>query len=110
MILTFDLGNSDLVVGAFKDDDLVAIVRQNTDIYRSVDEYYYTIEKLLLSKKVDLDEINGAIISSVVPQITRVMQDSILLTFMVLHYLNLLLIAFCGIHLNTTQQYLQRVR
>ena len=74
MILTFDLGNSDLVVGAFKDDELVAIMRTNTDIYRSVDEYYYTIEKLLLSKKVDLDEITGAIISSVVPQLTRVMQ------------------------------------
>ena len=26
-MLTFDLGNSDLVVGAFKDDDLVAIVK-----------------------------------------------------------------------------------
>ena len=26
MILTFDLGNSDLVVGAFKDDELVAIM------------------------------------------------------------------------------------
>lgn len=74
MILTFDLGNSDLVVGAFKDDELVAIVRQNIDIYRSVDEYYYTIEKLLISKNVVLDEITGAIISSVVPQLNKVMQ------------------------------------
>lgn len=74
MILTFDLGNSDLVIGVFKDDLLMSVIRTNSDRYKSVDEYYYTIENLLISKKVDLDEIEGAIISSVVPPLTKVMQ------------------------------------
>ena len=45
MILTIDVGNTNIVIGAFKEDELVAHWRMTTNIYKSSDElgYLYTI-------------------------------------------------------------------
>lgn len=47
MILTVDMGNSDIVFGVFKNEALIATFRTSTLRYKSVDEYVNTIKELL---------------------------------------------------------------
>lgn len=77
MIITFDLGNSDLVLGVFKEDSLVAVMRTHADRFKSVDEYANTIKELLFSRNIAPSDVKGTIISSVVPELTRVLRGAI---------------------------------
>lgn len=77
MIITFDLGNSDLSFAVFKDNEMIASFRTSSDRYRSVDEYAKTIKELLFSKEITADQIDGTILSSVVPQLTKVVESAV---------------------------------
>lgn len=77
MIVAFDLGNSDLVVGAFKNDQLVATFRTRSDRYKSVDEFAYTLKELFFSKGLDSLDVRGAILASVVPELTKIIAATI---------------------------------
>ena len=77
MIITFDLGNSDLVLGAFENDSLIALMRTHADRFKSVDEYANTIKELLFSRNIEISAVKGTIISSVVPELTRVLRGAI---------------------------------
>ncbi len=77
MIVTFDLGNSDLVIGAFKDNHLVATFRTRSDRYKSVDEFTYTLKELFFSKGINSMDARGAILASVVPELTKVITATI---------------------------------
>ena len=77
MIVTFDLGNSDLSFAVFKGEELVASFRTSSDRQRSVDEYAKVIKELLFSKDIEIGEIKGSILSSVVPQLTRAVESAI---------------------------------
>ena len=77
MIIVFDLGNSDLSFAAYKDDKFVAAMRTSSDKRKSVDEFFNTIVSLLSSKGISLDEVEGTILSSVVPSLTRVVKTAI---------------------------------
>lgn len=77
MIVVFDLGNSDLSFGVFKDDHLIASFRTSSDRRRSVDEYANIIRGLLFSKGVNAEKVEGTILSSVVPQLSKVLSSAI---------------------------------
>jgi type III pantothenate kinase len=75
MLLTIDIGNTNLTLGLYKDDDLVAHWRLATDHARMPDEYGLQFQGLLENAKRDKSELTGICLASVVPQLTsRVVQ------------------------------------
>ena len=69
MLLAIDVGNTNLVVGVFKNDKLLESWRLATDNRRSADEYGTLIESMILREGIKTDDIDDIIISSVVPSL-----------------------------------------
>ena len=77
MILTIDVGNSNIVIGAVCDDEILFEARLRTDATKTSDEYCIDLKMLLEVYHVQPSQIEGAIIASVVPQVLNSMQTSI---------------------------------
>jgi type III pantothenate kinase len=67
MLLTVDVGNSHTVSGVFHNRKLVHQWRLKSDQDRTADELAIRYHSLFQMEKIDMDEITGFIISSVVP-------------------------------------------
>jgi len=67
MLLAVDVGNTNTVLGVFRDRDLIANWRLTTARDQTVDEYGILTRDLFTIAKLDPHEIRGVIISSVVP-------------------------------------------
>ncbi len=75
MILTIDVGNTNLTLGLYEGDKLGAHWRLATDHNRMPDEYGLQFLGLLQNAGKTLDDIKGVSLASVVPQLTsRVIQ------------------------------------
>ncbi len=70
MIITIDAGNSNVVVGVFRSDQLTHVWRLATDADRMPDEWWAILKPLGDADAVDLSDASGAIIASVVPRLT----------------------------------------
>ena len=68
MILVVDVGNTNITLGIFDKDKIMATFRMTTDIQRTSDEYGIFICEALRAKGVTT-KVEGVIISSVVPNI-----------------------------------------
>jgi type III pantothenate kinase len=77
MILTIDIGNTNIVIGGFSGDKLSFVARIATDASKTEDEYATKIRSVLTLHEVDRDGIEGAILSSVVPPLNTVMKKAI---------------------------------
>ena len=66
MILTIDIGNTNIVVGCCKDDKILFIERISTNQTATVLEYAVSIKNVLELNNIKPEEIEGSIISSVV--------------------------------------------
>ena len=77
MILTLDVGNSNIVLGGVRDDEILFEARLRTDATKTSDEYCIDLKMLLELYKVSSDDIEGSIIASVVPQVLNSMQTAI---------------------------------
>jgi type III pantothenate kinase len=69
MILVMDAGNTNIVIGVYRHDKLIADWRLSTDLKRTSDEYGALITQLFERNGLDRSEVKGVIISSVVPSI-----------------------------------------
>jgi type III pantothenate kinase len=67
MLLALDVGNSNTVLGVFRDNKLIANWRLTTARDRTIDEYGIQTRDLFTVAKLKPEEIGGVIISSVVP-------------------------------------------
>jgi type III pantothenate kinase len=67
MLLALDVGNTNTVLGVFRDKELVANWRLTTARDQTIDEYGILTRDLFTLAKLDPTDINGVIISSVVP-------------------------------------------
>lgn len=67
MILVVDVGNTNITFGVYKQKELVTTFRVTTKIPRTSDEYGNLICDLLQRNNVSVEEIEGSIIASVVP-------------------------------------------
>ena len=67
MILVIDVGNSSIMLGIFRGDQLEHHWRVATDRNKTDDEYGILIKSLFLDAKVYAHDIDGIIMSSVVP-------------------------------------------
>lgn len=69
MILVVDVGNTNIVLGVYDDDKLIADWRLSTDSKRTADEYGIQVSQLFINSELTAAQIEGVIISSVVPDI-----------------------------------------
>lgn len=69
MLLVIDVGNTNIVLGVYKDTELLDHWRISTDRQRTTDEYGVLIRELFYLNDLRADDINAIIISSVVPPV-----------------------------------------
>jgi type III pantothenate kinase len=67
MLLTIDVGNTNTVLGVFREEDLIANWRLTTARTQTVDEYGVLTRNLFSLAGLNKEMISGVIISSVVP-------------------------------------------
>ncbi len=76
MIICIDIGNTNIVLGIYKNDELLESFRLQTNIYQTVDEYGVKLRQLIDATNFKSENIEGIIISSVVPQIDRIIEKA----------------------------------
>ena len=74
MLLAFDVGNSNIVLGVFKDGELIQNWRLETDNNKSADEYGMVISQLFAYEGLDFKDVKDIIISTVVPSVLYTLQ------------------------------------
>ena len=75
MLLVFDVGNTNMVLGIYKNDELIKNWRLNTDKEKTSDEYGMIIKNLFQYDNIDMEEIEDVIISSVVPNVMHALEN-----------------------------------
>ncbi len=83
MLLTIDIGNTNVTLGVFSSGDMVKSWRLSTDIRRLSDEYSIQVNHLLSIENIDLAQIDDVAICSVVPPLTSVFESLALSLFKV---------------------------
>ncbi|UCE62804.1 MAG: type III pantothenate kinase, partial [Nitrospirota bacterium] len=74
MVLTIDLGNSQIVAGVFKDQQLHGVWRLATDQNKKAHEYGVLFSSQMAECGIHVNEICGCIMSSVVPPMTPIFE------------------------------------
>ena len=74
MLLAFDVGNTNIVLGVFKDSELIQNWRLETDPRKSADEYGMVINQLFAYEGLDVKDVEDIIISTVVPSVLYTLQ------------------------------------
>ncbi len=77
MILAIDMGNTNIVIGCIDDHQIYFIEYMSTDLSKTALEYAIGFKTVLELYKIDVKEIEGVIISSVVPPLVNVVKDAI---------------------------------
>ena len=75
MLLAIDVGNTNITMGVFEKAELVATWRMATDINKMPDEYAILLRNMLPLKDIQMENITGVSICSVVPPLTQVFQE-----------------------------------
>lgn len=78
MLLAFDVGNTNIVLGAYEGQELLTSWRFATDKAKSSDEYGMLINQLFQYEGLSLKDVDDVIISSVVPPIMYTLQHTAL--------------------------------
>ncbi|MFH1135628.1 MAG: type III pantothenate kinase [Pseudomonadota bacterium] len=74
MLLAIDVGNTNIVIGAFKGEKLVADWRIRTERDITVDELGMLMRNLFQSREMDFKKVKAIIISSVVPPMQNTLE------------------------------------
>ena len=69
MLLAIDIGNTNIVIGCIKDDEILFKARIATDRLRTSDQYGVEIKNMIEAFGVKVSQIDDCIISSVVPPV-----------------------------------------
>ncbi len=76
MVLLFDIGNTNIVLGLSVNEKICKTYRYMTSPTLTEDDYYQKIN-VSISRELALEKIEGAIISSVVPQLDHIFKNMI---------------------------------
>ncbi|MEG1633189.1 MAG: type III pantothenate kinase [Oscillospiraceae bacterium] len=79
MILAVDAGNTNVVLGCVENSEICGIARMESNRRKTEFEYAVNIERILALNGVAADQLEGAIISSVVPQLTDSLASAVLM-------------------------------
>ncbi len=74
MIFVIDIGNTNIKYGVFSGDELVASFRVASKKSSTADEYGIVVRDLLATCKIKKSEIEGVIMSSVIPQLNYTLE------------------------------------
>lgn len=77
MILAIDMGNTNIVIGCVDDNGILFEERLSTDLSKTELEYAIGFKTVLEIYKVEPQDIKGAIISSVVPQLVNIIKSAV---------------------------------
>lgn len=77
MILAVDIGNSNIVLGGMEGHTIIFEARIRTDATKTSDEYCIDLKNILDIYNVKREALEGAIISSVVPQVLNSIKTAI---------------------------------
>ncbi|GGG07859.1 type III pantothenate kinase [Paenibacillus albidus] len=75
MMLAVDIGNTNIVLGVYKQRELLHHFRLSTARQNTVDEYGVLIHNLFHMADISVKDVEGVIISSVVPPLVQVIVD-----------------------------------
>lgn len=75
MLLVFDVGNTNIVVGVYDGSKLIRDWRITTNLNKTSDEYGVTISNLFSTGDISLGSIDSIIISSVVPAVMHSLEN-----------------------------------
>lgn len=81
MILTIDVGNSNITLGGFEGESLVFVARVASDPKKTEDEYAAVIQGVFSIHGVECASVDGVIISSVVPPLNAVIKKAVAFLF-----------------------------
>ena len=77
MLLTADVGNTNIKLGIYDNDRLRFKLRFSTDAGKTSDEMAVELFTFFQIYHIDMSKINASIISSVVPKVTQPLMDAI---------------------------------
>lgn len=75
MLLAIDIGNTNIVSGVYREEELVACWRLATDVHKMADEYAVLLNSLFSHEGLSKSEIKGSVISCVVPPLLPIFQE-----------------------------------
>lgn len=75
MILVCDVGNTNMVLGVYKDEKIVRAWRISTDRNKTSDEYGISIKQLFEYENLNTTDVKSIVISSVVPTIMHALEN-----------------------------------
>lgn len=78
MLLAIDIGNSNIVIGCMQDGTILNEIRIATDLLKTSDQYCMDLKNAFALYDIDASELEGAIISSVVPPLLNSFQTAVL--------------------------------
>lgn len=73
VLLAMDVGNTHIVLGAYRGSELVRTWRAATHVERTEDELAVMLDALLAGEDLGLDEVEALVVGSVVPPLTLAM-------------------------------------
>ena len=74
MLLAIDIGNTNILIGIFENNNLLNTKRISTDFHKTSDEYYVIFETLL---KDYFKKIQKVVVASVVPDLNDIIEKSL---------------------------------
>lgn len=75
--IAIDAGNTYIVIGVLEEEEILFSSRLKTDRFKTSDEYAVILHELFRIHGVESRELEGGIISSVVPSLKAVLQDAV---------------------------------
>ena len=77
MLLALDVGNTNITLGVFRGTDLLFVSRMASDTSRMEDQYAIEMQEILHLYGVRREEIQEAVLSSVVPKLTEYISHAV---------------------------------
>ncbi|MBQ8209789.1 MAG: type III pantothenate kinase [Clostridia bacterium] len=77
MLLAVDIGNTNITIGLYKNDELIFVSRLATERRRMPDQYAAELSSILTLHSINTTQFEGAIISSVVPELTVTIKNAV---------------------------------
>ncbi len=81
MLMTIDVGNTNITIGVFDNEKLVGNFRLTTGMTRTSDEFGIAIGEILRYNNIEKEDITDSIIASVVPKIMHSLTSGIIKYF-----------------------------
>lgn len=78
MLLVIDVGNTNITLGVFDNDDLRASFRLTTGMARTSDEYGLILQDLIRARNLPVESIKSVVIASVVPKVMHSLVSGII--------------------------------